>query len=484
MDFAQFDNTYARLPERFFASVKPHPVSQPKLLKLNEELAQELGLDPGALASPDGLSVLAGNRLAAGSEPLAMAYAGQQFGNWSPQLGDGRAHLLGEIITPAGARRDIQLKGSGPTPFSRNGDGRAWVGPVLREYIVSEAMHALGVPTTRALAAVATGDSIQRENVLPGAILTRVARSHLRVGTFQYFAIRRDVEGLKTLADYAIDRLYPQCVDEKNPYLAFLGEVVKAQAKLVASWMGLGFIHGVMNTDNVSISGETIDYGPCAFMDGFNSKRVFSSIDELGRYAFANQPAIAHWNLAQFAQALLPLFDDDEELAVSAAQEAINVFPDFYQGEWAVVSKAKLGLTEASDEEARSLMNDLLGLMEQGEVDFTQAFRFLSFKEVGAFRNLFDGSEEVNDWIVRWNKALGDRSATERSDAMLEVNPAIIPRNHRVEQTIRAALDGDIAPFERLVEATRNPFDPGLDEDELAQPPQPKEQVLYTFCGT
>ena len=324
INIAQFDNTYARLPERFYAQIPPTAVSDPKLMKLNEKLAIELGFDVGQLTSKDGVAILAGNELAEGSEPLAMAYAGQQFGNWVPQLGDGRAVLLGEVDAPQLGRRDIQLKGSGPTPFSRMGDGRAWLGPVMREYIVSEAMAALGIPTTRALAMVTTGDDIIREEILPGAILTRVANSYVRVGTFQYFAARRDSEGLKLLADYAIDRLYPDCKNSEHPYKDLLQSVVSAQAYLVAQWMGVGFIHGVMNTDNVSIAGETIDYGPCAFMDDFHPDRVFSSIDQTGRYAFSNQPRIAHWNLVQFAQAILSLLGETEEEAVAAAQAVLD----------------------------------------------------------------------------------------------------------------------------------------------------------------
>ena len=365
-----FDNSYSRLPERFYSRVRPKPVKAPQLIALNDDLAKSLGLDADDLRSTEGISALAGNGQFEGSDPIAMAYAGQQFGNWVPQLGDGRAVLLGEVVNPSGERFDIQLKGSGPTPYSRMGDGRAWLGPVLREYIVSEAMACLGVPTTRALAAVSTGDPVIREEILPGAILTRVARSHLRVGTFQYFAARRDDEGLERLADYAIDRLYPQHKDEALPYIGLLNSVIEAQARLVARWMNMGFIHGVMNTDNVSIAGETIDYGPCAFMDDFHPDRVFSSIDQTGRYAYSNQPRVAHWNLVQFAQSLLPLLSErigDEKEAVEQAQLAINAYPLHYEKAYQTGFNAKLGLGEPQEGDAE-LGNALLSLMavEQG----------------------------------------------------------------------------------------------------------------------
>ena len=480
-----FDNSYARLPERFFARLDPKPVKEPKLIKINEVLAAELGLDLEALQSPAGVNALAGNARFEGSDPLAMAYAGQQFGNWVPQLGDGRALLLGEVVDAAGVRRDIQLKGSGPTPFSRMGDGRAWLGPVLREYIVSEAMHALAVPTTRALAAVATGEPVVREEVLPGAILTRVSRSHIRVGTFQYFAARRDVEGLKQLADYAIERLYPQLKNSENPYLGLLDSVIEAQAELVAKWMNLGFIHGVMNTDNVSIAGETIDYGPCAFMDDFHPDRVFSSIDQHGRYAYSNQPRICHWNLVQFAQAILSLLGDDEKQAVEQAQLSINAFPGIYENAYQRGMNAKLGLTGIVEGDDK-LANELLGLMTDSKVDFTLAFRTLSQQDVDPFKAMFDDTSGIEAWLEKWQLRGADdkMSDEERLELMRNSNPAYIPRNHRIEQAIRASLEDDFEPFHRLNRVLQRPFETQADAEDLALPPQPKEVVPYTFCGT
>ncbi|MEP1210022.1 MAG: protein adenylyltransferase SelO [Rhizobiaceae bacterium] len=481
----EFDNSYGRLPERFFARLDPKPVRQPELIKLNEELADELGLDAAYLRSEQGVAALAGNARLEGSDPLAMAYAGQQFGNWVPQLGDGRALLLGEVIDRAGIRRDIQLKGSGPTPFSRMGDGRAWLGPVLREYIVSEAMFALGVPTTRALAAVATGESVVREEVLPGAILTRVSKAHIRVGTFQYFAARRDDEGLKQLADYAIDRLYPDLKDIENPYPGLLDRVIEAQASLVAKWMNLGFIHGVMNTDNVSIAGETIDYGPCAFMDDFHPDRVFSSIDQHGRYAYSNQPRIAHWNLVQFAQALLPLFGNDEKHSVEQAQLSINAYPGVYQKAYQSGLNAKLGLAEIRDGDA-DLSNELLKLMAENKADFTLAFRLLSRQDLSEFKGLFEDQAGLTAWLDQWQPRLdsADASIEQSRDLMVKSNPAFIPRNHRIEQAIRAALEDDIDPFHRLCRVLATPFEDQAEEIDLTLPPQPKEIVPYTFCGT
>src|SRR5580692_9850287 len=368
-----FDNTYARLPERFYARVSPTPVATPRLVKLNLELARSLGLDPHALASEQGVQILAGNRVAEGSEPLALAYAGHQFGHFVPQLGDGRAILLGEVIDADGVRRDIQLKGSGPTPFSRRGDGRAALGPVLREYIVSEAMAALGIPTTRSLAAVITGESVVRERLLPGAVLTRVAASHIRVGTFQYFAARGDTEGVRRLADHVIGRHYPQLADVDRPYHALLEAVIGRQAELVARWLLVGFIHGVMNTDNTSISGETIDYGPCAFMDAYDPATVFSSIDEMGRYAYGNQPRIALWNLTRFAECLLPLFSDDQEKAIAEAQEALGNFAEKFDGAYQAGLREKLGLFTAREDDPE-LANDLLKVIAENAADFTLTF--------------------------------------------------------------------------------------------------------------
>jgi len=376
----RFDNTYARLPEHFYSRVNPLPVAAPRLIKVNTQLAQNLGLDPAALASQQGVETLAGNRIADGSEPLAIAYAGHQFGHFVPQLGDGRANLLGEVIAQNGQRYDIQLKGSGPTPFSRRGDGRAALGPVLREYILSEAMAALGIPTTRALAAVATGDRVLRESILPGAVFTRVAASHLRVGTFEYFAARNDTNAIRTLADFAIARHYPDAAHAARPYRALLDGVISRHANLVAQWLLVGFIHGVMNTDNTSISGETIDYGPCAFMESYNPAQVFSSIDRQGRYAYANQPHAAHWNLTRLAESLLPILEQEfgsEQAALDAANEALAAFAPQFEATHAAGLRAKLGLATEQDGD-RSLAQDLLDLMAAQQADFTQTFRHLS----------------------------------------------------------------------------------------------------------
>ncbi|SIO23877.1 Uncharacterized conserved protein YdiU, UPF0061 family [Rhodovulum sp. ES.010] len=475
---AIFDNSYARLPDRFYVRQDPVPVRAPKLVKLNDGLARELGLDPDALASPDGVAVLAGNAVPAGAEPLAQAYAGHQFGGFVPQLGDGRAVLLGEVIDRAGRRRDIQLKGSGRTPFSRMGDGRAWLGPVMREYIVSEAMHALGIPTTRALAAVTTGEDVIREAVLPGAVLTRVAESHIRVGTFQFFAARRDTEGLKTLTEHAIARHYP---DADGP-LALLDRVVAAQARLIAQWMGVGFIHGVMNTDNMSIAGETIDYGPCAFMDGYHPDTVYSSIDLHGRYAYARQADVGAWNIAQFASCLVPLIDPDQDTAIERASEALHRFPAAFRAAWLAVFRPKIGLA-AEEEGDADLIHALLDLMAAERADFTNTFRALAG---GAARGAFRDVDAFDLWAERWTARLareadGQAAQTAR---MRAANPAVIPRNHRVEEAIQAGLGGDYAPFERLVSTLAQPFDDQPENSGLRAPPKPDQEVRQTFCGT
>lgn len=486
----QFDNSYARLPDRFYARLGAAPVSSPRLLKVNEALADELGLDAKALASPEAIAALAGNGAPEGAEPLAMAYAGHQFGGFSPQLGDGRALLLGEVIDTRGQRRDIQLKGSGPTPFSRRGDGRAAIGPVLREYIISEAMFRLGIPTTRSLAAVATGDWVFREQPLPGAVLTRVAASHIRVGTFQYFAARGDFDGLKLLADHVIDRHYPEAREAANPYRRLLDLVMSAQARLIAQWMGVGFIHGVMNTDNMTLSGETIDYGPCAFMDTYHPATVFSSIDHQGRYAYANQPRIAQWNIARLAETLLPLFGEDSDAALKEAQSAIDSFPTHYVPALAGVMRTKLGLQEAQQGDLE-LAQDLLEAMAEGNADFTLTFRRLAdAQEQGAgearLKELFSKQAELDVWLARWRQRLVAESTSvdARRAAMLRVNPAIIPRNHRVEEAIAAALADDLAPFERLLAAIEKPFDDRPEFASFEQPPEPHEVVQQTFCGT
>jgi uncharacterized protein YdiU (UPF0061 family) len=493
-----FQNTYARLPEVFFRRVDPTPVVAPRLVQINEQLARQLGLDPEALASPAGIGILAGNQVAKGSEPLAMAYAGHQFGHFVPQLGDGRANLLGEVVGLDGVRYDIQLKGSGPTPFSRRGDGRAALGPVLREYLVSEAMAALGVPTTRALAAVTTGEAVFRETVLPGAVLTRVAASHLRVGTFQYFAARGETEAIRRLADYAIARHYPECAGAERPYRALLDGVIGRQARLVAQWMMLGFVHGVMNTDNSSISGETIDYGPCAFMEAYDPQTVFSSIDQNGRYAYRNQPGIALWNLTRLAEALLPVLQVEagsQEAAVASATEALSAFAAQYEDARAAGLRKKLGLTtERAGDEA--LAQELLDLMAANRADFTLTFRRLCDaaegpeKEVGV-RGLFEtqagGAPAFDSWAARWRVRLSEEegSATARADAMRLANPAFIPRNHLVEEAIRAAVDRkDFEPFRQLLDVVTRPYEDQAGRERYAQPARPEERVLATFCGT
>ncbi|TMV81147.1 YdiU family protein [Thioclava sp. BHET1] len=474
----RFDNSYARLPDRFYARLAPTPVARPGLIAVNEDLARALGLDPAELAGAEGLSMLAGNSLPEGAEPLAQAYAGHQFGGWSPQLGDGRAILLGEIIAPDGKRYDIQLKGSGPTPFSRRGDGRAWLGPVMREYIVSEAMHALGVPTTRALAAVTTGEDVYRESVLPGAVLARVASSHIRVGTFQFFAAREDLEALRLLSDHAIARHYPQA---EGP-LGLLRAATAAQADLVAQWMSLGFIHGVMNTDNSHVGGETIDYGPCAFMDDYHPARVFSSIDQQGRYAYANQPQIAVWNMAQLATCLLPLIDADRNRAIEAATEVVEGFADRFQSAWLARFRAKIGLA-TEDEGDGGLIEMLLGRMAATGADFTRVFRALA---QGSARDEFTDPAAYDSWATPWQARLA-REGTSLQAAqarMAEVNPAVIPRNHRIEEAIQAALGGDYAPFHRLNRVLKTPFTLAEGDGDLARAPEPAEAVRRTFCGT
>ncbi|MCI5038423.1 MAG: YdiU family protein [Donghicola eburneus] len=469
-----FDNSYARLPDRFFARQGAAPATAPELLAFNAGLARELGIgfdeDPDALAA-----AFSGVALPDGAEPLAQAYAGHQFGGFSPQLGDGRALLLGEVLAPNGTRYDIQLKGSGRTPFSRNGDGKAWLGPVLREYVVSEAMHALGVPTTRALAAVATGDSVMRQAMLPGAVLTRVARSHLRIGTFQYFAVRNDIDALRTLTDYAIQRHYPQA---KGP-TGLLQSVIDAQVKLIPQWMALGFIHGVMNTDNSTISGETIDYGPCAFMDDYHPHKVFSSIDQQGRYAFSNQMHIVIWNLAQLASALVALAPESEQDAVvEDYTQRIHAMPAALDAEWLRLLGRKVGIADARPED-KALIEKLLDLMAHDGADFTNTFRALA---EGTARDQFTNREAFDKWHAEWQQ----RTASEEDpqSLMASVNPVYIPRNHRIEQMIEAAVEGDLAPFKRLMKVLATPFTPQDGAEDLTHPPTDDEVVHRTFCGT
>ena len=474
-----FDNSYTTLPDRFYSAIAPTPVSAPTLIALNAALANELGLDPDALAQADGLAILAGNAMPEGAASIAQVYAGHQFGGWVPQLGDGRALLIGEVIDAAGNRRDLQLKGAGPTPYSRRGDGRAGLGPVLREYLVSEAMAALGIPTTRALAAVTTGEPVFRERRLPGAVLTRVAASHIRVGTFQYFAARGDGPGLKALMEHVIARHYPGA----NGPLDLLRAVVAAQADLIARWMGVGFIHGVMNTDNMSIAGETIDYGPCAFLDAYHPETVFSSIDRYGRYAYGKQPEIAVWNLAQLATALLPLMGPDQDRAIAAATEAVQGFADDFATAWDRVFAAKLGLGHPSETGA-AMAYDLLRRMALNEADFTRTFRALSGETPAAARAEFRDPAAFDAWLPGWQAQIAGIPEADRIAAMQAANPAFIPRNHRIEQAIEAGLTGDFAPFHRLNTVLANPFQDQPEAADLMAPPSPEEEVRETFCGT
>lgn len=474
-----FDNSYSRLPERFHAKQNPAEVPAPKLLRSNGMLAKELGIDSKWIETTEALDVFAGNRIADGSEPLAQAYAGHQFGGFSPQLGDGRALLLGEVVTLKGERRDIQLKGSGRTPFSRGGDGKSALGPVIREYIVSEAMHALGVPTTRALAAVTTGENVVRqEGAVAGGVFTRVAASHVRVGTFQYFLAREDVEGIRELADYVIKRHYPQAANSDEPYLALLESVLEAQAKLIPQWMSFGFIHGVMNTDNCAISGETIDYGPCAFMDAFHPNCVFSSIDRNGRYAWGNQADMAFWNVTRFAEALLPLISKDEEIAKTKAEKVLDIFPDIFGNEYMKRFKAKFGLP---DEAPMDTIKEGLDLLAEQEVDFTLFFRYLTNGDRAGLTGLFKDAAFFDSWYSSWEKATHSKPNTE---AMRLANPVLIPRNHRVEEAIQAAYKNDYAPFNRMVDALARPFEDRAEFAEYELAPKPEEVVQQTFCGT
>jgi len=484
-----FDNSYARLPERFFASTQPLQSPSPTLIRVNEKLAVELGIDPEWLKSPAGLDMLSGRAPPEGSQPIAQAYAGHQFGNFVPQLGDGRAVLLGEVVDRQGQRRDIQLKGGGRTAFSRGGDGRAALGPVLREYLVSEAMAALNIPTTRALAAVTTGEPVVRETMLPGAMLTRVASSHIRVGTFQFFAARDDAEALRLLADHVIARHYPAAATAPNPYRALLDAVIAAQADLVARWLLIGFIHGVMNTDNMAIAGETIDYGPCAFMDAYDPATVFSSIDRMGRYAYGNQPRIAHWNLTRLAETLLPLLADDQDAAVEEAQAALASFGATFEQTYFGGLRRKVGLVSEAPEDVE-LINDILSRMKENEVDYTLFFRNLGLAALGEdepARALFIDPTAFDKWALAWRSRLSQdgQDPDSRRIAMDRVNPAFIPRNHQVEAMIEAAVQrDDFSVFERMLDVLSRPFDDQPNERVLAQPPLPHERVAATFCGT
>jgi len=466
-----FDNSYARLPDAFHSAQPPTPVRAPRLVAFNADLARLMGISAGDVAEM--ADVFAGNALPNGAAPIAQLYSGHQFGQYNPQLGDGRAVLLGETVGLDGQRRDIQLKGAGPTPYSRMGDGRAWLGPVLREYVLSEAMHALGIPTTRALAATETGEAVVRETVLPGAVLTRVANSHLRVGTFQVFAARGDIVSLKRLTDYAIARHYP---DVDGP-MGLLTAVRDAQAALIPHWMAAGFIHGVMNTDNMAISGETIDYGPAAFLDSYHPDTVYSSIDRMGRYAYANQQDIAVWNIAQLATALIQQVED-KETAVEEATGIVHAMPDLIHQHWLTRFGAKIGLTSPRDDD-EALIADLLARMATNQADFTNTFRALGTPRA---RAQFTDPSAYDSWADTW----GDRAAHEPDPAatMAAANPALIPRNHRIEEMIKAAVNGDYSVFERLNAVLARPYEDQPENADLTRPPLPEEVVHATFCGT
>ena len=487
-----FDNSYARLPDSLYTRLEPTPVKAPGPIRVNRPLAQQLGIDPDWLASDAGIEMVAGNLVPAGAEPLAAVYAGHQFGHYNPQLGDGRAILLGEVVDNQGQRYDIQLKGCGRTPYSRSGDGRSPLGPVLREYIVSEAMFALGVPTTRALAAASTGEWVYREGGLPGAVLARVAASHIRIGTFQFFAAHKDHQSLRALAEHVIARHYPQAAQADNPVLAMLLAVISAQAQLVAQWQALGFIHGVMNTDNMLLSGETIDYGPCAFIDQFHPATVFSSIDHGGRYAYQNQPGVAHWNLTRLAQALLPLLDEDADQAVALAQEAVDQFPPQFIAAHSAGMARKLGLAELQEDDTE-LVEELMTLMADAKADFTLTFRHLSDLADNENNNqptvsdIYSLPDNLAPWVERWQARLQLESTTaaEQQSIMYRANPAFIPRNHQVEEAIRAATEEqDFTPFEQLTELLQAPFSFRPELADFALPPRPEQVVKQTFCGT
>jgi uncharacterized protein YdiU (UPF0061 family) len=482
----RFENSYARLPERFFAPVAPTRVKAPGWLAVNEGLGEVLGLTPEELRSGELLEALAGNRTLEGSEPIALAYAGHQFGGFSPRLGDGRAILLGEVVGRDGVRRDVQLKGSGPTPFSRGGDGRAALGPVLREFLVSEAMAALGVPTTRALAAVSTGELVFRETPLPGAVLTRVATSHLRIGTFEYFAHRQDREALALLVEHALARHYPERKGQEQSPLALLDAVMEAQVALVARWLGLGFVHGVMNTDNCSISGETLDYGPCAFLDTYDPSRTFSSIDRQGRYAFANQPRILLWNLARLAEALIPLLDGEQKNIVARLEARLERFGPLFQRAYGEVLRAKIGLVEERPGDT-DLARSLLDQMATDRVDHTLAFHRLNRLAAGQpdqLSPLFQDRERILAWIRSWRARFDGEPRAQALAALARSNPVFLPRNHRIEEVIAAATQGDLSLFARLRSVLARPFEEQPEHAELQDPPGEEQWRYRTFCGT
>jgi serine/tyrosine/threonine adenylyltransferase len=478
----QLESTYAELPQVLFSKLSPTPVRQPEVVIFNEKLANDIGLNLTGMSKEVRTDLFAGNFVPEGTEPFAQAYAGHQFGNFT-MLGDGRAIVLGEHQTPSGQRLDLQLKGSGRTPYSRGGDGRAALGPMLREYIISEAMHALGIPTTRSLAVVTTGEKVYRETELPGAILTRIASSHIRVGTFEFTSLQEDKKVTQALLDYLIDRHFPEIKEKENQPFALLEAVIHQQAELITHWMRVGFIHGVMNTDNMALSGETIDYGPCAFMDTFAPDTVFSSIDHNGRYAYANQPYIAQWNLARLAESLLPLMDGEKEETIAMAEDLLNSFEQIYKNKWLSMMGSKLGLSRIDNEDEK-LITDLLEWMHQNSADFTNTFRDLS-KEKLPEEELYK-SKNFTNWRARWQ----DRIEKEELDweasfaLMKSVNPAVIPRNHKVEEALQAGEEGDITPFHNLISALDMPYEDGDHLLPYQAPPQPGEKVLQTFCGT
>ena len=476
------DNSYESLPEKFYSHVKPTPVRSPELVILNGTLAKELGLEAEELVNKESIDVFAGNQIPEGATPLAQAYAGHQFGHFT-MLGDGRAILIGEQLTPEGERFDIQLKGPGRTPYSRGGDGRAALGPMLREYIISEAMHALGIPTTRSLAVVTTGESVLRETRLPGAILIRVAASHLRVGTFQFAAQWGEDGDLKALADYTIERHYPECKGEENPYLSLLTKVIKRQATLIAKWQLVGFIHGVMNTDNMTISGETIDYGPCAFMNEYDPATVFSSIDRQGRYAYGNQPYIGGWNLSRLADTMLPLIHEDEKQAVELAQNALAEYPEAFHQHWLSGMRAKLGIFQEETED-ESLVKELLNLMHKHRADFTNTFRSLTMEKLEGME-LFK-TEDFKKWFSAWQERLNRQEESREAslELMRKSNPFVIPRNHRVEAALEAASHGDLTVMQDLLKVLSNPYSYSPEQEEYCTLPDPAAGPYRTFCGT
>ena len=485
-----FDNSYSKLPENFYQRINPVPVKNPELITLNKKLCDELNLNLDNFDRQELAQIFSGNLLLEGSEPIALAYAGHQYGNFVPQLGDGRAILLGEIVNKNNERFDIQLKGSGQTKFSRRGDGRSALGPVIREYILSEAMNCLNIPSTRALAFVTTGENVYRNGYTPGGISTRVSSSHIRIGTFEYFASRHDFASLKILIDYSIKRHYPEVSTENNPYLLFLEKVIDRQAYLISKWMNLGFIHGVMNTDNVAISGQTIDYGPCAFMDNYDPKTVYSSIDSCGRYCFDNQPQIGLWNLENFASCIISLLDKEQKIAINLAEEKLKKFPILFKKYWKDEILKKIGINKELPGDSK-LLEDLLKIMHSNSSDFTLTFRFLSESLVtnsanSRFQSLFKKTPGIDDWLLVWKKRIErqDISLVEIIKNMNKTNPIYIPRNHQVEKAIAFGLKNDFSFVDKLIKVLENPYEEKEGFEEYLMPPKPEEIVLETFCGT